>query len=209
MLKSFFLLAFAMLSLSPLVIPQVESPAALLQTPLPPDTGDLAQPTGQTAVVDPAPLAPPPAAQIPTTPLRLIIPSIALNDTIAEVGLNSKGEMDVPAGNTRDVGWYMGGTVPGTLGSAVIDAHVFAAFSKLRNIKVGNSIYVETDNGQKLHFVVSEMHTYALADVPADILFNRADTERLNLITCAGSLTPDHTTYDHRLVVYATLVHDA
>jgi sortase (surface protein transpeptidase) len=202
MLKSLFLLAFAMLSLSPLVIPQVESPAALLATPLPPDTGEIGQPTGQTAIVEPAPIPTP-------LPSRLIIPSISLNDTIAKVGLNAKGEMDVPAGNTKDVGWYRAGAVPGNVGSAVIDAHVFAAFSKLKNIKIGSDIYVETDSGQRLHFVVSDLQTYALRDVPADILFNRADTERLNLITCAGNLTADHTTYDHRLVVYATLAHNS
>ncbi len=114
--------------------------------------------------------------------------------------------MDVPDGDTKNVGWYSSGTVPGNVGSAVIDAHVFAAFAKLKNIKVGSDIYVETDSGQKLHFVVSEIKTYALKDVPTDLLFNRADTARLNLITCAGKLTADHSTYDHRLVVYATLV---
>jgi hypothetical protein len=45
--------------------------------------------------------------------------------------------------------------------------------------------------------------------VPADELFNRADTARLNLITCAGSLTRNRTTYDHRLVIYTKLVNDS
>lgn len=203
MQKSYFLLPLILLSfLSVLVFSHTPSAAS---TPLPPDTGDPAEPTGQTAVVaapDPEPQAPAPAK-----PVRLSIPSISLNDTIATVGLNPKGEMDVPSGNTSDVGWYGGGTVPGAVGSAVIDAHVFAAFAKLQNLKIGSDIYVETDRGQKLHFVVSEMQSYALKDVPADVLFNRADTERLNLITCAGKLTADRLTYDHRLIVYATLVH--
>ncbi len=199
MLKSYFLIAFGVLSLSPLVIPVQESPVALLTTPLPPNTGE-GVPNAASTTVE--------IATAPTAPSRLIIPSIALNDTVAKVGVNAKGEMDVPAGNTRDVGWYDAGTMPGTVGSAVIDAHVFAAFSKLKNIKVGSDIYIETDSGQKLHFVVSEMKTYVLADVPADILFNRADTERLNLITCAGKLTDDRSTYDHRLVVYAVLAND-
>ena len=211
MLKSFFVIMFGVLSLSPLVTPVKESPAALLHTPLPPDTGDRTKDSGQTATLEPATTTPPviaaPIAMVPTEPVRLHIPSIALNDAVAKVGVNAKGEMDVPDGNTKDVGWYGGGTIPGNIGSAVIDAHVFAAFAKLQNIKVGNDIYVETDSGQKLHFVVSEIKTYKLADVPADLLFNRADTERLNLITCTGKLTDDRSTYDHRLVVYATLVH--
>jgi sortase (surface protein transpeptidase) len=202
MLKSSFLIAFGVLSFSPLVIPQLESPAALLATPLPPNTGT-------TIATTTPPVVAAKEVSAPTMPERLMVPSIALNDAITKVGVNAKGEMDVPAGNTKNVGWYADGTVPGTLGSAVIDAHVFAAFSKLQNIKVGSDIYIETDSGQKLHFVVQEMKTYALADVPADLLFNRADAERLNLITCAGKLTADRSTYDHRLVVYATLVPDA
>jgi len=198
MQKTVFILLSLLLATVAVIAPQQESLAALPSAPLPPDTGIPA--TTTTAVVEPAV----PAA--PDLPARLIIPSISLNDTISKVGTNDKGEMDVPPGNTTNVGWYQFGTVPGNVGSAVIDAHVFAAFSKLRNLSVGSSIYIQTESGQKLHFVVSEAKQYALADVPADLLFNRSDQARLNLITCAGKLTPDHSTYDHRLVVYATLV---
>src|SRR5947208_1526342 len=51
-----------------------------------------------------------PAAKAPTRedsyPARLIIPSIGLDDSVLEVGLNAKGEMDVPDGKTKNVGWY-------------------------------------------------------------------------------------------------------
>ena len=202
MLKSFLVILFGVLSLSPLVIPVRESSTAFVTTPLPPNTGEATS----SAIVSTATTTKQ-VASAPTLPIHLSIPSIALDDKVIKVGVNAKGEMDVPPGNTKDIGWYGGGTLPGTIGSAVLDAHVFAAFSKLKNIKVGGDIYIETDSGQKLHFVVSEMKTYALKDVPADVLFNRADTERLNLITCTGKLTADRSTYDQRLVIYATLVH--
>jgi LPXTG-site transpeptidase (sortase) family protein len=121
-------------------------------------------------------------------------------------GVNDKGELEVPDGTTQNVGWYKDGASPGQVGSAVLDAHVFAAFSKLHNIKPGSDIYVVLQNNAQLHFMVQSVSTYELGQVPLEQLFNRADHERLNLITCAGRLTPDHTTYDHRLVIYATLV---
>jgi sortase (surface protein transpeptidase) len=141
----------------------------------------------------------------PAYPVRLSIPSIKLNNLVVPVGVTSAGEMDVPSGATDSVGWYKYGTVPGNIGSAVMDAHVFAAFSDLHKLHAGDAIDVVMSDGTARHFIVSDTETYALADVPAETLFNAADGRHLNLITCAGALLPNHSTYDHRLIVYATL----
>jgi LPXTG-site transpeptidase (sortase) family protein len=140
------------------------------------------------------------------SPARLIIPSINLDSPIQHVGLNSKGEMDVPSGRTNNVGWYKDGTVPGQTGSAVIDAHVFAAFVNLNQLKPGNEIRVINRDGSKLRFVVYATNTYPIAEVPLNDLFNKQGDAFLNLITCAGKLTSDRSTYDHRLIVYAKLI---
>lgn len=139
-------------------------------------------------------------------PARLIVPSIGLNVPIQGVGVNSAGEMAVPSGGSGAVGWYQGGTIPGHGGTAVLDAHVFAAFSKLNKLAVGSDIYVQTKGGEELHFVVRAAQTYALSEISSNMLFGSDGSSRLNLITCAGKLTADHSTYDHRLVVYAALV---
>lgn len=141
-------------------------------------------------------------------PVRLLIPSISLDTPIVDVGVNSKGEMDVPSGKTNNVGWYEDGTIPGDFGSAVLDAHVFAAFHRLRELRKGADVYVTQEDGSKLHFRVSYREVYPLHDVPLVRLFEANDARHLNLITCAGSLTRDHSTYDHRLIVYTTLVED-
>ena len=147
-----------------------------------------------------------PAATV-ATPARLIIPSISLNVRIQGVGVNAQGAMAVPSGASKLVGWYKNGVVPGQTGSAVIDAHVFAAFSKLKYLKPGADVYVITTDGTRLHFVVSKAKTFALATLsPQQQLFRSTLSADLNLITCAGSLTSDHSTYDHRLIVYTTLV---
>jgi sortase A len=142
-------------------------------------------------------------------PTRIIVPSIGLDAPIQDVGLNARGEMDVPAGTTNNVGWYQFGTVPGQIGSAVLDAHVFAAFSKLKYLKTGSMITIETSDGKTLEFKVTDSEVYKLTDVPLQLLFSRNDTRRLNLITCAGNLVPDRSTYDHRLIVYTKLVHQS
>jgi LPXTG-site transpeptidase (sortase) family protein len=138
-------------------------------------------------------------------PTRLIIPAIKLQDPVQNMGVTGNGELDVPNGMTKNVGWYAAGTLPGDAGSAVMDAHVYAAFVNLHKVKVGDDVYVQTDNGRTLRFVVNDVETYALASVPVDKLFNQDGARNLNLITCAGKFNKQLSTYDHRLVVYATL----
>jgi sortase A len=147
-------------------------------------------------------------------PSRLLIPALSVNAHVQSVGLGKTGNMAVPT-NYSDAAWYRGGTLPGNLGSAVMDGHVDngiglpGVFKDLGSINVGDDIYVQTNNGQRLHFVVDDVEVYPLTDVPKDLIFDRADTSRLNLITCEGVWIPGQKTYDHRLVVFAKLVNSS
>ncbi len=136
-------------------------------------------------------------------PVRVIIPSLNLNSPVQAVGKDQNGNMAVPNGKTKNVGWYKYGTVPGNIGTSVFDAHVFAAFNSLKDLKPGDDIFVITDQNQKLDFKVSAANTYALASLSASTLFGQnGNIRELNLITCAGKLTADKSTYDHRLIVF-------
>jgi len=139
-------------------------------------------------------------------PVRIYVPSLGLDVPIIPVGIDKKGNMDVPDGRTLSVGWYEDGTLPGSRGSAVLAAHVYAAFQRLRKIEPGAEIFIVTKDGTTLRFIAAEKKTYRLADVPAQKLFNRDDDAWLNLITCAGLWNRAMGTYDHRVVVYAKFV---
>lgn len=139
-------------------------------------------------------------------PVRISAPSIGLNAPIQSVGTTSDGAMAVPSGKTNNVGWYKYGVTPGQNGTAVLDAHVFAAFKNLANVKVGGDIYITMASGKKLHFVVTKSQMYTLASLSSSTLFAQSSSQALNMITCAGNLTADRTTYDHRLIVSAQLV---
>jgi sortase (surface protein transpeptidase) len=194
-------------------IPQTETVAAANEpvTTTEPTTPATRQTQQQTAPQSSAAVAAKPVAIHKTTVVKAVtphvsIPSIGLNAPIVNVGIDDLGRMDVPDGNTNNVGWYSGGTAPGEVGSAVLDAHVFAALKNLHKVQAGDSIYVTTRDGRTLNFIVRENSVYKLADVPAQKLFNRADGRWLNLITCAGTYDPATDTYTHRTVVYAELV---
>jgi len=140
----------------------------------------------------------------PPSPALLSIPSIKLTALIQPVGTEADGSMSVPLAPDT-VGWYASGTLPGTFGSAVLDAHIYLAFKNLKNVKVGNPLYIAQSDGSWLRFVVTGTKTYAYQNVPLGKLFGANDKKYLNLITCAGKWLPAKGTYDRRLVVYATL----
>lgn len=144
------------------------------------------------------------SAKVTAHPVRLIIPAIGLDTEIDPMGVNAKGEMDVPDGSSDKVGWYKYGTIPGNVGSAVLDAHVFAAFEDLNKLPVGSAVFIVNSDGEKLEFRVDDANVYELGNLTPGTLFSRRDARRLNLITCAGEPVGD--TYSHRLVVFTTLV---
>lgn len=138
-------------------------------------------------------------------PVQLRVPSAGIDAPIEALGLTANGEMAVPSGASGNVGWYQYGPVPGSAGSAVLDAHVFAAFANLKAVGAGDDIYVDMSDGSVRHFRVSETQVFALSSLSPSQLFRQTSRADLNLITCAGSLTSDKSTYTHRLIVYSTL----
>ncbi len=143
-------------------------------------------------------------------PARLEIPRLGIDANVQLVGVNAKGNMASPS-NFSDVSWYMNGTSPGSLGSAVMAGHVDnglglpGVFKELHTLRKGDELYVVTEEGKRLRFVVEEVRMFAHTAVPPDLLFTRADTVRLNLVTCDGAWLESEKTYDKRLVVFAVL----
>ena len=154
-----------------------------------------------------------PLAKLPTGkgPETLEIPKIGVDAAIQRVGINTKGNMGVPS-NFSDVAWYKYGSLPGHVGSAVIDGHVDnglglrGGFKDLEKLKIGDDVYVLNKEGTKVHFQVTDIGRYNYKEVPTKRLFNRGDDAYLNLITCGGTWVKDEKTYNERIVVYTTLV---
>ncbi|RJQ36168.1 class F sortase [Candidatus Parcubacteria bacterium] len=143
-------------------------------------------------------------------PRELIIPNLGIGAAIEPVGVTPKGAMAAPA-SFRDVGWYRYGPAPGQEGSAVIAGHVDNAlglsgvFKRLDELEREDDIVIRADGGKTLVFRVTEIRTVPLDEVPAERVFDTAGEPRLVLITCAGRWLRDRSTYDQRLLVFATL----
>lgn len=157
-----------------------------------------------------AAMAPARDAEPGDLPQRLLVPALGIDAHVKHVGITDKGDMATP-GTFVDVGWYKYGTVPGFVGSAVIDGHVDNAlaldgvFKRLEELKPGDFIYVETASSTELRFVVREVASYPAAEVPTERLFNDKGSVYLNLITCTGIWLKSTNQYAERLVVYTEL----
>jgi LPXTG-site transpeptidase (sortase) family protein len=141
---------------------------------------------------------------------QLVIPKIKVHAGVLGMGLTKEGKMAVPD-NYREVGWYSLGTRPGTVGSAVLGAHVDngstvnGVFKNLKNLEKEDFIYMYDREGNVLQYKITEIQVLDYKTKVTDYVFARNDTSRLNLITCHGTWLPKENTYNQRLVVFAEL----
>src|SRR5438067_933266 len=146
----------------------------------------------------------------PIVPYRIRIPALGIDTVVESVGVTASGLMDVPS-NIWDAGWLETGAKPGAAGQAIIDGHLdsvrgSAVFSDLHRLQTGDRVYVSDAAGHEVTFSVTALQVEPLDGFPTLRVFGPAKGRLLNLITCAGHFDPARRTYDHRLVVSATLV---
>ena len=144
-------------------------------------------------------------------PVHIDIEKIGIHASVQMVGVKPNGALAAP-NNFVDVGGYAAGTVPGDIGSAIIDGHVdnglalSGVFKHLTDAVVGDLISVTKRNGDLVRFIVTDIQSYDYENAPTDLIFNQRNGAFLKLITCGGNWMPHDRTYDRRIVVTAVLV---
>ncbi|MFA6571523.1 MAG: class F sortase [Bacteroidota bacterium] len=145
-----------------------------------------------------------------THPVRIKIPSIKVDASIENVGLTKNGLMDSPIGPDT-VGWFHLGTMPGEIGSAVMDGHSGwvnnqpAVFDDLYKLKKGDEIQVENSNGVTITFVVREIKKYSPKADASNVFYSDDGGVHLNLITCTGFWNTILKSRSQRLIVFTDL----
>src|SRR2546430_3612109 len=146
----------------------------------------------------------------PIVPYRIRIPALGIDTVVESVRVTAGGLMDVPS-NIWDARWLETGAKSRTARQAIIDGHLdsvrgSAVFSDLHRLQPGDRVYVSDAAGHEVTFSVTTLQVEPLDGFPTLRVFGPAKGRLLNLITCAGHFDPARRTYDHRLVVSATLV---
>jgi sortase (surface protein transpeptidase) len=144
-------------------------------------------------------------------PQSLAIPRMGVAKAPVEANpMNAPKDIDAPF-KWGDVAWFNRGPKPGEQGRASIYGHLDsytgpAVFYQLKTLKKGDKVMITYPKGRTLTFVVQWSHLYPNNHLPLKFLYGNTTERGMSLITCGGLFHRDGTGYDHKLVVYTTLV---
>ncbi len=167
-----------------------------------------AGPSAQPSAPSPAPLAQRVTPMKRSVPTRVVIPSIAVNSTLMDLGLNKDGTLETPPG-AFPAGWFTGAPTPGELGPAIIVGHVRyntpGVFARLSDMRRGDWVDVDRKDGSTARFRVTRVEHFAKSSFPTDKVYGNIDHAGLRLITCGG-LDAKTSEFEENVVVFADLV---
>lgn len=144
-------------------------------------------------------------------PTELEIPALGIKAAFSRpLGVTDTGESEVPD-LPEQVGWYQYSPTPGERGPAVVLGHVDslsgpAVFYTLGQLEPGNDIYIDREDGSRVHFVVRKLERYSREDFPTNQVYGDIEYAGLRLVTCSGLYNYSSLRYSHTLVVYAEAV---
>jgi hypothetical protein len=163
----------------------------------------------------PPPLPPiqPAPAMLPSTPKRLVVKRLGINAPIGSVGLDRRGAIQVPPINNPNlVGWYRHGPTAGEGGPSVMLGHKdtrsgSAVFSRLYEIKNGDTIEIKRQDGVTAVFTVGGVEQAAKTTFPTQRVYGDqpGSNAQLHLITCGGVYNRTTGHYTDNIIVYATM----
>jgi hypothetical protein len=141
-------------------------------------------------------------------PVELSIPKIGVRSSLVELGLDSKGAMEVPKDPAR-AGWFTRGATPGALGPAVIAGHVTwdgpAVFHRLGMLKRGDRVTVTRKDGRIAIFTVTRVAHFPKSRFPSQAVYGAIDHAGLRLVTCGGTYDRARDRYLDNVIVFARL----
>jgi sortase (surface protein transpeptidase) len=147
----------------------------------------------------------------PSTPVRIVIPAIAVNAPVMELGLNADGTVQVPPLDNHDLaGWYKGSVTPGARGAAVMLGHVDSwsggsVFFKIKDLKPGDKVDVIRANDSTAVFTVDGLQKAVKVAFPTSQVYGNPGYPALRLITCGGPFDAATGSYLDNIIVYAHL----
>lgn len=146
-------------------------------------------------------------------PKYIEAPAIKLDKSIVlPLGLLPSNAIATP-NNIYEAGWYTGSAKPGQPGATFIYAHVSSWTAKglfygLKYLKPGDLIYITKGDNSVLTYQVVATMKYPYDKVDMNKVLSPIDnaTSGLNLMTCTGSVIPNTSEFNQRLVIFTMLI---
>lgn len=153
-------------------------------------------------------------------PVRIAIPEISVDANVVTLGLDADRYPEVPDSGS-DVAWYTFSAAPGLGDNAVFSGHVDwiyaglaqqGVFYRLRELRIGDEISVELENGDTLGYRVVGNVAVDYSDPNVVEVMDATSKDVITLVTCGGSWIKDSSAfggnYSHRVIVRAELITD-
>lgn len=141
-------------------------------------------------------------------PVAVRIPAIGVEVSLVGLGLNDDGTLEVPT-DFDTVGWYVHGPAPGEVGPAVLAGHVDshsgpAAFFRLSEVRAGDEIFVDHDDGTTSRFLSERVERHPKEKFPTEEVYGDRAAPELRLVTCGGVFDRATGHYRDNVVVWAS-----
>lgn len=151
-----------------------------------------------------------PAVLAASVPVRLEIPTLAVDSELMELGLQDDGSLEVPPG-AFPAGWFSGAPTPGERGPAIIVGHIDwltgpGVFFRLASLAVGDEIRVTRTDGSVAVFRTTQVTRYPKDDFPTDLVYGDLEHAGLRLVSCGGEFDRSTGHYEDNVVAFAELV---
>ncbi|QDP95417.1 class F sortase [Microlunatus elymi] len=124
-------------------------------------------------------------------PVRLQVPSIAMDLRVVPVGVDADGFLAMPD-TTQRAWWYRFGSRPGDRsGATVLAGHVdtfnqgLGPFSRLVAVPLNAKVVITDSAGHKINYVVKHRQRFAKKTTDFEQIFTRTGPPVLRLMTCA------------------------
>ena len=149
-------------------------------------------------------------ALAPSSPVRLLVPSIGIDTSLMELGLHPDGSLEVPP-DAFPAGWYSGAPTPGAPGPAIVVGHVDwggrpGVFADLHRLGPGADVMVTREDGTTARFRVTYVASFSKDEFPTGAVYGDLDHAGLRLITCGGRFDRTTGSYEDNLIIFAELV---
>ena len=143
-----------------------------------------------------------------TTPVRLLIPGIAVDAVIEARGLDGQRNLATPR-DSHEVAWFDQGPRPGQPGNSIINGHVnwwtgSAVFERMSELRPGDEVIVVRKDGSRASFRGSSSKSLPAPARHASA-FAPPTASTLTPLTRAGPWDLRSASDTERLLVSATL----
>jgi LPXTG-site transpeptidase (sortase) family protein len=141
--------------------------------------------------------------------LLMALPSIDVTAAVSMLGFERDGRTPATPNTPWGVGWYDFTEFPGTPGNAVFSGHVDwytgapAVFGKLRNMQVGDPVYMVLADATPVVYEVETTEWVDPGTADVEAIFGVTEREAVTFITCGGTWNAATHDYSHRLIVRA------